>query len=197
NPRLRDAMAEARANNMPRDNIERAIKRGTGEMEGVTYEQVLYEGYGPGGAALLIECLTDNRNRTVADLRALLVRNNASLAEAGSVAWLFSKKGFIDILKTELHENKLMELAIDAGAEDFNDSEDTCGVLTQPDMLETVKSVLENRGISLQSTGHTLIPTNTIELKGETAEKMLKLIELLEEMDDVQKVHSNCDINDC
>lgn len=196
NPRLRDAISDARANNMPKENIERAIKRGTGELEGSEYEQITYEGYGPGGVALLIECLTDNRNRTVADLRALFTRNNANLAEAGSVAWMFNKKGSISVPKQGVHEDQLMEIALEAGAEDLQDQGDSWEVITPPEMLDAVRGSLEAKQIASQSATHTLIPQNTIELQGESAEKMLKLVDLIEDLDDVQKVHANFEISE-
>jgi YebC/PmpR family DNA-binding regulatory protein len=196
NPRLRDAIAEARANNMPKDNIERAVKRGMGELDGSNYEQITYEGYGPGGAAILIEALTDNRNRTVADLRAIMVRNGGNLGEAGSVGWMFSKKGTLIVPKADQSEEKVMELALDSGAEDIQDDDDSWQIFTPPEKLDAVKSVLESQGIGLQSATQTLTPQNTIELQGEAAEQMIKLIDLIEDLDDVQKVYSNFDISD-
>ena len=196
NPRLREAVAEARANNMPKDTIDRSIARGAGELDGSTYEQVTYEGYGPGGAALMIECLTDNRNRTVADLRAILVRNQASLAEAGSVGWLFTKKGSLSVPKNGTAEERLMEIALEAGAEDLSDDGDRWEILTPYEKFEAVKSALELNKIIFQSAEPALVAQNTIELQGDAAEQMLKLLELIEDLDDVQKVHSNFDLSE-
>lgn len=195
NPRLRDAISEARANNMPKDTVDRAVKRGTGELEGSEYESITYEGYGLGGVAILIESLTDNRNRTVADLRALLTRNGGSLGEAGSVAWMFEKKGVISVGKAGQSEDSVMEAALEAGADDVQDEGESWDVLTAPPQLESVKTALENAKIPVLSSAVSAIPKNSIGLTGESAAKMLKLLELLEDMDDVQKVYSNFDID--
>lgn len=195
NPRLRDAISEARSNNMPKENIDRAIKRGTGELEGSEYEQITYECYGPGGTAILIESLTDNRNRTVADLRALLIRNGGSLAEAGSVAWVFEKKGQIIIKKMMAPEEILMEVALNSGAEDIQDEDENWSVLTSISEFEKVKAALEDAKIEMLSAGISSIPKNTIKLTGDDAEKMLKLMDIIEDNDDVQKVYSNFDID--
>lgn len=191
NPRLRDALAEARANNMPKDNLERAIKRGLGEIEGKQYEQVTYEGYGPGGAALLMEGLTDNRNRTVADIRAILTRNQASLGEAGSVAWMFEKKGQIILAKNAVPEDILMEVALEAGAEDIQTEDDSVAVYTPPEKLDTVRTALEKKGMALIGSSFTFLPKNSVLLNQEAGDAMLTLIDLLEDLDDIQKVHSN------
>lgn len=196
NPRLRDAIQEARANNMPKDNIERAIKRGLGQdQDGADYEEITYEGYGPGGVALLIECLTDNRNRTVADLRALLVRNNANLVEAGSVGWMFTKIGFLTSAKNGTCEEDLMELALNAGAEDLQSEGDQWEIYSPPENLESVRSALENQRIPILSSCLTLMPKNTIEISEDAAQQILKLIDLLEELDDVKRVHSNFSVS--
>ncbi|OFZ79559.1 MAG: transcriptional regulator [Bdellovibrionales bacterium RIFOXYD1_FULL_44_7] len=196
NARLRDAMAEARANNMPKENIDRAVKRGTGELEGAEFEQITYEGYGPGGTAILIESLTDNRNRTVADLRALMTRNGGNLAEAGSVAWMFEKKGLISIGKNMAPEDRVMEVALESGADDIRDEDSTWDILTSPSQLETVKAAIEGAKIPINNASLSAIPKNTVSLNGEDASKMLKLVDALEDMDDVQKVHANFDISD-
>ena len=196
NARLRDAMAEARANNMPKENIDRAVKRGTGELEGAEFEQITYEGYGPGGTAILIESLTDNRNRTVADLRALMTRNGGNLAEAGSVAWMFEKKGLISIGKNMAPEDRVMEVALESGADDIRDEDSTWDILTSPSQLEMVKAAIEEAKIPINNASLSAIPKNTVSLNGEDASKMLKLVDALEDMDDVQKVHANFDISD-
>ena len=196
NARLRDAVAEARANNMPKENIDRAVKRGTGELEGAEFEQITYEGYGPGGTAILIESLTDNRNRTVADLRALMTRNGGNLAEAGSVAWMFEKKGLISIGKNMAPEDRVMEVALESGADDIRDEDSTWDILTSPSQLEMVKAAIEEAKIPINNASLSAIPKNTVSLNGEDASKMLKLVDALEDMDDVQKVHANFDISD-
>lgn len=191
NPRLRDAIADAKENNMPKDTLERAIKRGTGELEGSQYEQITYECYGPGGVAMLVESLTDNRNRTVADLRALLVRNGGSLAEAGSVAWMFEKKGVISVLKAMAPEEKVMEAALESGADDITDCEDTWDIVTGPADFETIKAAVDAAKIPVAAAGILSVPKNTIKLDEYGATSVLKLIEALEDMDDVQKVYAN------
>lgn len=196
NPRLRDAIAEARDNNMPKDNIERAIKRGSGELDGSNYEEITYEGYGPGGAALLIESLTDNRNRTVAEIRFSMTRNGGSLAESGSVGWMFKKKGQIFIPKTAAPEDVLTDLTLEAGAEDLVDDGDSWEVLVSPENYLSAKSFFESKGIVLSSAKLTFTPQNTIELTGEAAQQAIELVDALEDLDDVQKVHSNFDISD-
>lgn len=196
NPRLRDAITEARSNNMPKDNIERAIKRGTGELDGSNYEQITYEGYGPGGVALLIESLTDNRNRTVADLRATITKSGGNLGESGSVAWIFDKKGMISVDKKNIGEEKLMEIALELGAEDIQDDGENWSVLIEPPLFSQVKEGLENQGIKLNYAALSAIPKNTVQVEGENVQKMLKLMETLEDLDDVQKVYANFDIDE-
>ncbi len=192
NPRLRTAIATARANSMPNDNIERAIKKGTGELEGVNYEENVYEGYGPAGVAMLVESLTDNKNRTVAELRNIFNKKGGNLGEAGSVAWVFHKKGILSFDKTGLTEDKIMELALEAGAEDVKDADDVWEVFTDPGDFENIREKL----VSLKPIHAevTMIPQNTVKLDEDDARKMLSLIENLEEHDDVQKVHANFDI---
>ncbi len=195
NPRLRAAVAAAKAANMPSANIERAIKRGTGELPGVTYEEATYEGYGPGGAALLIETLTDNKNRTVADLRHILSKHNGNLGESGSVAWIFEKKGVIVIKGEGLSEDDVMMAVLDAGAEDIKSDGETFEVLTAPEDFEAVKKAVEDAGYPIDSAEITMYPKTTVKLEGKHAEQMLKLMDALDEHDDVQNVYSNFDID--
>jgi YebC/PmpR family DNA-binding regulatory protein len=196
NARLRTAIAAAKAENMPKDNIERAIKKGTGELEGVTYEEFPYEGYGPGGAAVLVEVLTDNKNRTTAEVRHIFSRSGGNLGEAGSVAWMFHKKGYIVIDKKAVDEDKLMEVVLDVGAEDIETSDKEYEVTTDPQKLDAVKKALEKAKIKYQVAELTMYPQSTVQLDGKHAEQMLRLMEQLEEHDDVQKVYSNFDIPD-
>jgi YebC/PmpR family DNA-binding regulatory protein len=196
NARLRTAIAAARAENMPKDNIERAVKKGTGELAGVAYEEFLYEGYGPGGAAILVEAMTDNKNRTSAEMRYVFTRNGGNLGEAGCVAWMFHKKGYIVVEKGSVDEEKLMEVALDAGGEDIEESEKEYEVTTDPQRLDAVKKALEGAGIKYQLAELTMYPQSTVQLDGKHAEQMLRLMEQLEEHDDVQKVYANFDIPD-
>ncbi len=196
NPRLRTAIAAAKSENMPKDNIERAIKKGTGELEGVAYEEVYYEGYGPGGAAVLVESLTDNKNRTVADIRHAFSKAGGSLGEAGCVAWMFQKKGMFVFEKGSVDEETLMDMTLDAGAEDINDEEGTLEVITSTENFEQVKKALEDRAIRYVVAEITMLPQSTIGLEGKEAEQMLRLMDGLEDSDDVQKVYSNFDISD-
>jgi len=195
NPRLRAAVAAAKAANMPSANIERAIKRGTGELPGVTYEEVTYEGYGPGGAALLIETLTDNKNRTVADLRHILAKHNGNLGESGSVAWIFEKKGVITIPAEGLSEDDVMMIVLDAGAEDMKSDGEMFEILTAPEDFEQVRKAVEEAGYPIDSAEVTMYPKSTVKLEGKHAEQMLKLMDALDEHDDVQNVYSNFDID--
>lgn len=194
NSRLRSAMITARANNMPNDNIERAIKKGTGELEGVNYEEVVYEGYGPAGVAVLVESVTDNKNRTVAELRNLFAKNGGNLGETGCVNWMFKKQGLINFDKKTVSEEKLMEIALEAGAEDIKDEEESIDVITSPTEFEKVKEALDKAGLKSASAGIEMLPQNTVNLKEEDASKVLKLVEILEDHDDVQKVFANFDI---
>jgi len=196
NPRLRAAVLAARAVNMPSDNIDKAIKRGTGELPGVSYESVTYEGYGPGGVAILIEVLTDNRNRTVAEIRHLLERGNGSMASAGSVAWLFDKKGIILVPMEEHTEEEVFEVAVESGAEDVREENGYLEIITDASSLFSVKEALESRRIPCESAELSAIPKSTIPLIGRDAEKVLHLLEQLEDHDDIQKVYSNFDIPD-
>ena len=196
NPRLRSAVLAAKAENMPRDNIDRAIKKGTGELEGVNYEEFTYEGYGPGGVAMLLEVLTDNKNRTVADVRHLFSKQNGNLGEAGCVSWMFEKKGLISIDKKGVDEDRLMEVALDAGALDVKDGGKDYDVTTPPNAFEEVKKKLEEAGFKSTYAEVTMVPQNTVRLSGKEAEQMLRLMEALEDSDDVQKVYANFDIAD-
>ena len=196
NARLRKAVADAKAGNMPNDTIERAIRRGTGEEEGVHYDEITYEGYGPRGVALLIEAVTDNRNRTVAEIRHLLSKNGGNLGETGSVGWIFAKKGYIVVDKAAKSEDELFELAIDAGADDLRDDEQNFEIITSPENFDTVLSAVKAKSIEPQVAEVTMVPQNYIKLEGQDARQMLKLIEALEDHDDVQKVSANFDISE-
>ena len=196
NPRLRTAVAAARSENMPKDNIERAIKKGTGELEGVNYEESIYEGYGPGGAAVLIESLTDNKNRTVADIRSIFGKNGGNLGENGCVAWMFDKKGYVAIDRHSVDEEILMETALDAGAEDIREDNDNFEVITAPGDFEAVKEAIEKASIAHIEAEVTMLPQTTANLAGKEAEQMVRLMEMLEDCDDVQKVYTNADIPD-
>ena len=194
NPRLRSAIQAAKSENMPKENIERAIKKGTGELEGVSYEESIYEGYGPGGAAVMVESLTDNKNRTVADIRSIFGKNGGSLGENGCVAWMFSKKGYLAIERKSVDEEKLMEIALEAGAEDIREEDGTFEIITAPGDFEAVKEAIENASIPYTDAEVTMLPQNTTNLAGREAEQMLRLMELLDDCDDVQKVYTNADI---
>ena len=194
NPRLRTAIQAAKSENMPKDNIERAIKKGTGELEGVNYEESIYEGYGPGGAAVLIESLTDNKNRTVADIRHIFSKAGGSMGESGCVAWMFDKKGYIAIENEAVDEEALMEAALDAGAEDIREDDSNFEVITAPEDFEAVKNAIDSASISYIAAEVTMLPQSTTFLKGKEAEQMVKLMEALEDCDDVQKVYTNADI---
>ncbi|PIR26900.1 MAG: YebC/PmpR family DNA-binding transcriptional regulator [Deltaproteobacteria bacterium CG11_big_fil_rev_8_21_14_0_20_42_23] len=195
NPRLRGIVDKAKAANMPNENIDRAIKRGTGELEGVNYEEISFEGYGPGGAALFIETVSDNRNRTVSEIRHLLTKGGGNLGENGCVAWMFERKGQITFNAKEVNEDTLMEVALDAGAEDIVNEDELFVVTTDPTSLHDVKSACEAKGLKATETELQMIPTNTVALDDAQAEKMLKLMDALEEHDDVQNVYSNFDID--
>jgi YebC/PmpR family DNA-binding regulatory protein len=196
NPRLRAAVLAARAENMPKDNIERGIKKGTGELEGVSYEESLYEGYGPGGAAVLVESLSDNKNRSVAEIRHIFSKNGGSLGTNGCVAWMFKKKGYIAIERSAVDEEKLMEKALEAGAEDVREDETTFEVITAPEDFEAVKAAIDGLQVPYISSEVTMLPQNTTSLAGKEADQMVKLMDMLEDCDDVQKVYTNADIPD-
>ncbi len=197
NPRLRSAVAAAKTENMPKDNITRAIKKGTGELEGEVYDEILYEGYGPGGVAVLVECMTDNRNRTVADIRHYFAKSNGNLGESGCVAWMFDKKGVIVVDSGSISEDELMDVALESGAEDVVEEESEFQVLTAADEFESVREALESAGIVMTSAEVTMVPQNTVEVTEENvAKSLMKLLDNLEDHDDVQNVHANFDIDD-
>jgi YebC/PmpR family DNA-binding regulatory protein len=196
NSRLRTAIAAAKAENMPKDNIDRAIKKGTGELGGSNYEEVSYEGYGPGGVAVLVEVLTDNKNRAVAEVRHLFERYGGSLGEAGCVAWMFSQEGLLVFRKDEIDEEKLFEVALEAGAEDIKESDKEFEVITEPSPFEHVKTAIENAGLKYVLAEITMVPQKTVNLDGKNAQQMLTLMELLEDNDDVNHVYANFDIPD-
>lgn len=194
NPRLRTAVIAGKAENMPKDNIERAIKKGTGELEGVNYEESTYEGYGPGGAAIFLESLTDNKNRAVADIRHIFNKNGGNLGENGCVSWMFDKKGYIAIEKSAASEEAVMEAALEAGAEDIREDEEIFEVITAPEDFETVKEAIDGAEIPYTEAEVTLLPQTTTDLSGKEAEQMIRLMEALEDCEDVQKVYTNADI---
>ncbi len=194
NPRLRLAIAKAKDANMPGDTMKKAIQRGTGELPGVHYEEFTLEGYGPGGTALLLEITSDNRNRTVAEVRSLLTKNNGNMAEAGSVAWQFHKKGLLVVEQGKVDEDRLLSLALEAGAEDVKVDEKAFEVITDPHDFESVKKALADAKLEPSLAEVTFVPQNYVKLQEKSAEQMLKLMEILDEHDDVQKVHANFDI---
>jgi YebC/PmpR family DNA-binding regulatory protein len=195
NPRLRLAIDGARAVNMPKENIERAIKKGTGELEGADYQELTYEGYGPGGAAIFIEATTDNPNRTVAEVRHAFSRNGGNLGASGSVGWMFDKKGQLYLDAARYDEDALMEAALDAGAEDLVHEGDQFVVSTEPNALHAVQAALKAKGFAVDEAELAMVPKNTVKVEGADAERILKLVEVLEELDDVSKVFSNFDID--
>lgn len=195
NPRLRTAVLAAKAANMPMDNIDRAVKKGTGELPGVVYEEKTYEGYGPGGVAIMIDTLTDNPNRTASDIRHHLTRHAGNLGASGCVSWMFENKGLIAVNRQDCNEERLMELALDAGAEDMTVEQDVYEIVTAPHNFESVKNVLEKEKILMASAETTYIPKTTVKVEGKQAEQIVKLMEALEELDDVQQVYSNFDMD--
>ncbi|MFH1117785.1 MAG: YebC/PmpR family DNA-binding transcriptional regulator [Pseudomonadota bacterium] len=196
NPRLRTATIAARTANMPKDNIEKAIKRGTGEIAGVSYEEITYEGYGPGGVAVLVECLTDNKNRTVAEIRHIFDKYNGNLGESGCVAWMFDKKGVIEIAAQSLDEDEVMEVALETGAQDVNLDGDAYEITTGPAEFEAVRAAVEEKGWKIELSEITMIPQNTVKLDGKKAEQMLKMMDVLDDHDDLQQVYANFDISE-
>lgn len=197
NARLRTAIAAAQEANMPKDNITRAVKKGTGELEGAAaYEDVIYEGYGPGGTAVIVEVLTDNKNRTVAEIRHIFDRGNAKLGETGSVAWMFSKKGIITVPAGKVSEDTLMEIGLDAGADDVVTEGDVFTVYTSTHNFEAVQTALKAKSVPIETAEITMVAQTNIKLTGKDAESMLRLMDTLEDNDDVQKVYSNFDIDD-
>ncbi len=196
NPRLKDAIQKAKNANMPNDNINRAILKGTGELEGVSYEEITYEGYGPGGIAILIELMTDNRNRTAGEMRHLFDKHGGNLGESGCVAWMFDKKGIISIDSKGIDEDYLMMSALEAGAEDIEIEDDNIEIITAPDTLKEVEQSLLNKGFTKTSAELSMIPKTTMTLTGEMTEKALKLLDILEEHDDVQNIYCNADFQE-
>ena len=194
NPRLRAAIQAAKTENMPKDNIERAIKKGTGDLEGVSYDESIYEGYGPGGAAVLVDSLTDNKNRAVSEIRHIFTKNGGSLGENGCVAWMFSKKGYIVVERAVVSEDALMEMALEAGAEDVREDDGNYEVIAAPEDFEEVKTAIENAGIPAVAAEVTMLPQSTTSLAEKEAEQMVRLMEMLEDCEDVQKVYTNADI---
>jgi YebC/PmpR family DNA-binding regulatory protein len=194
NPRLRTAVMTARTQSMPGDNIDRAIKKGTGELEGVTYEEIQYEGYGPGGAAIIAQVLTDNKNRTVSEIRRLFTKHGGNLGETGCVGWMFDKKGLITVEKSQTDEERLLGIVLDAGAEDVRDEDEFFEVVTQPEDFHAVKDRLDHEKIAVASAQVTLTPKNTVDVDAKNVEQILKLTEELEDHDDVQNVSANFNI---
>jgi YebC/PmpR family DNA-binding regulatory protein len=194
NPRLRTAVAKAKAVSMPADNIKRAIQKGTGELPGVSYEEITFEGYGPAGVALMIEVMTDNRNRTVSEIRHILGKLGGNLGESGCVSWMFNKKGYLVVNQSKANEEKLMDLALDAGAEDMQTEDDNFVITMAPNDFEQVKKALEDAGIVPDAAEVTMLPQTYVKLEGKEADQMLRLMEQLEDNDDVQNVYANFDI---
>ena len=196
NARLRKAIADAKGSNMPNETIDRAIKRGTGELEGVSYDEITYEGYGPGGVAVMVDAMTDNRNRTVAEIRHLFSKNGGNLGASGAVGYLFEKKGYIVVEKSAKPEEELFEIVTDAGAEDLRDDEDNFEIITSPENFDTVLDAVKKAGVEPQVAEVEMVPQNYVKLAGAEARQMLKLMEALEDHDDVQKVSANFDISE-
>ncbi len=196
NLRLRHAIEKAREANMPMENIERAIKRGTGELPGVNYEQVIYEGYGPGGVAVLIEALTDNRNRTTSEIRNIFAKKGGNMAGAGSVSWIFHRKGLITVDKSACDEDTLLSIAIEAGAEDMKTENDYYEIITSPENFEQVRTALKEKNIAINSAEITMLASNYVKLEGDVAKQILSLMDALQSHDDVQQVYANFDIPD-
>ena len=195
NPRLRTAVAAAKAENMPADNIKRAIQRGTGELPGATYEEILFEGYGPGGVALLVDVTTDNRNRTVSEIRHTFSKNGGNLGESGSVAWMFHKKGYIVVPKSAAKEDDLMSLVLENGGDDLRDDGNDWEIVTDPSAFESVLNAVKGAGLETSVAEVSMIPQNYIKLEGQAANTMIRLLEALEDHDDVQHVYSNFDVD--
>ena len=196
NPRLRLAVQKAKEVNMPQENVTRAIKKGTGELEGVQYQEISYEGYGPGGVAIFMEVMTDNKNRTISELRAVLDKNGGNMGENGCVAWIFEKKGTITIMTPEKDEEELLELVMDAGGDDLQTVDDHYEITTSIETFESVRKAIENSGIKAQSAELTRIPQNMVNVEEKNCKSLLRLMDMLEDHDDVQKVYSNFDITD-
>ncbi len=196
NPRLRAALNAAKTQNMPKDTYERAIKKGTGELEGVSYEEISYEGYGPGGVAVLVQCLTDNKNRTIADVRHAFGKAGGNVGTDGCVSWMFDKKGLISVDKKNVSEETLMEVALEAGAEDIREEDDGFEIITDPMDFDPVREAVEAAGIKYEEAEITMIPQTLTRVEGSEAEQMVKFLDALDDLDDVQKFYSNADIPD-
>ncbi len=196
NARLRKAVSDAKAGNMPNDTIDRAIKRGTGELEGVSYDEITYEGYGPGGVAVMVESMTDNRNRTVAEIRHMFSKNGGNMGESGSVGWMFDKKGYIVIDKSARTEDELFEIVTEAGADDLRDDGDNFEVITSPENFDVVLAAVKAAGVEPELAEVEWMPQTYVKLEGQEARQMLKLMEALEDHDDVQRVSANFDIDE-
>lgn len=196
NPRLRLALDKAKAANLPKDNVDRAIKKGTGEGNEANFEDLTYEGYGPDGVAILVQVLTDNKNRTVSDVRSTMTKNGGNMGEAGCVSWIFEKKGVISIPLNNVGEDQIMSLAIEAGAEDVETTEESYEIICDPADYEDVKKIIESENIPYEYAEVTMRPKTTVEVKGDNAKKVINLVESLEDLDDVQEVYSNFDIDD-
>ncbi|MBU2629493.1 MAG: YebC/PmpR family DNA-binding transcriptional regulator, partial [Proteobacteria bacterium] len=196
NPRLRHALNSAKTQNMPKDTFERAIKKGTGDLDGVNYEEIVYEGYGPGGVAVLVECLTDNRNRTIAEVRHAFNKAGGNVGTDGCVAWMFDKKGLISVSKEDSDEETLMEIALEAGAEDIKEESDSFDIIIEPSDFDAVKEAIDAAGIKYEVAEITMIPQNMTKVDGADAEQMIKFMDVLDDCDDVQKFYSNADIPD-
>jgi YebC/PmpR family DNA-binding regulatory protein len=198
NPRLRTALEKAKEVNMPQDNIKRAILKGTGELPGMTYEETVYEGYGPGGTAILLDVLTDNRNRTVSEIRHIMTKHGGNLGEAGCVGWMFEKKGYILVEKTNIDEDSLLSITLEAGAEDMKNDprEDSFEIITTPEDMNKVKNSLEKAGVPPSLAEITMLPKSYVSLDEKTADQMIRLIEALEDHEDIQNVYTNSDIPD-
>jgi YebC/PmpR family DNA-binding regulatory protein len=196
NPRLRTAVTTARASNMPSDTIQRAIKKGTGELPGEVYEEITYEGYGAGGVAVLVDVLTDNKNRTVAEIRHIFSKYGGNLGETGCVGWMFGRKGLITLSTQQIDEDELLELVLEAGGEDVKTESDTYEIVTAPETFDDVRSALEQKGLTLEVAETTMLPQNMVPVEGKQAEQVLRLMEALDDQDDVRKAHANFDISD-
>ena len=196
NPRLRTAVAAAKTANMPSDTIQRAIKKGTGELPGEVYEEITYEGYGAGGIAVLVDVLTDNKNRTVAEIRHLFAKHGGNLGETGCVAWMFARKGVITLNTNQIDEDTLLELVLEAGGDDIKIEGDVYEIVTAPEAFEDVRSTLEQQGLTFDVAEVTMMPQNTVPVEGKQAEQVLRLMEALDDQDDVRKAHANFDISD-
>ena len=196
NPRLRHALNSAKAQNMPKDNFDRAIKKGTGDLEGVNYEEILYEGYGPGGIAVLVECLTDNKNRTIADVRYIFNKAGGNVGTDGCVSWMFDKKGLISVSKENSDEDTLMDVALEAGAEDIKDEGDVFEIITEPGDFDAVKDAVDQAQIPCEMAEITMLPQNMTEVAGKEAEQVVNFMDALDDCDDIQKFYTNADIPD-